>query len=125
MREGSFPFGTGLGGGRPSRIQIGNIDVSNFAYGWYLRNASDQHAALLKYASAVVESAKLPVEEQLPQLNQLADAIVKQPFLVRMLAPANNKFAGMIVRTKAGLRVPSWPRHWSAIVERIPAGPTH
>jgi hypothetical protein len=139
LREGNISSLTGLGFGPASRIQIGNIDVSKFAYRWYLRNISDQHAALLEYASAVVESAKLPVEQQLPQLEQVAGAIVNQPFLVRMLAPASNKFAQMSVRNKAGLRCAivavaleryrrqhsRWPDSLNALVpEYLPCLPT-
>ena len=62
LREGSISSVTGLFGRPAGRIQLGNFDVENFAYRLYLRTASDQHAALLEYASAVVEIAKLPVE---------------------------------------------------------------
>jgi hypothetical protein len=87
-----------------SRFQFGSFDAEDFVYQFYFRSSSQQHAALLDHMSAIVEIAKLPVEEQVPQLKRLESTVASQPLLVQLLAPSTSQVAGAVRRTQSALR---------------------
>lgn len=98
-------------------------------------------AALIRYQTQLVEIAKLPTEQQEARIRALVATLPKQPVLVRMLAPAVTKVAGVHHRGVAQLRCVSimvaaeryrldhgdWPDEAAMLVPRylahIPADP--
>jgi hypothetical protein len=88
---------------RLSGMRIRNVHVNDLLFQLF-GSVSKDRAALLDYLSQVVEVAKLPIEEQGPQLAQLESALVTQPEMVRNLVPGVTKLAGGVRRRQAQLR---------------------
>jgi hypothetical protein len=104
LRSGSVAPAAGFLGRPVGRIKIRNFDIEELACRFYLRTASEQHAALLEQANAIAEVAKLPAGEQIPQLERLEAALGTQPFLFGIVIHKTSKVAEAFRRTQAGLR---------------------
>jgi hypothetical protein len=63
-----------------------------------------QRAAALRYLNRIVEAAKLPLSRQIAQLTRIERGLPNQPELVRLLAPATVKVAGICQRSQGQLR---------------------
>lgn len=63
-----------------------------------------QHAALLRYCNALLEIAKLPLEDQQSRFEEIEKNIKDQPLLVRLFAPAVSNVSEANRRTQAHVR---------------------
>jgi hypothetical protein len=104
LRAGQVGSVRGSFGKSASRLQIGNVDVEDLVYQFYLKSSSQQQAALLDYLNAYVEIGKLPVEAQLPRIGQLQSTLTNSPLLVKLVAPPMVPPARTVCRTRAMLR---------------------
>ena len=96
LRAGKAPSVRGTFGKTASRFQIGNLDLEDMAYQFYLKSASDQHAAFLEYVTELVEIGRLPVEEQLASVAKWDSAKGSQPLFTQLVAPSMSAHARFI-----------------------------
>jgi hypothetical protein len=76
----------------------------NLQYLMLLGSVKHQRAAMLNRMNRVVEVARLPVEQQGPELEALQDSFHDGPLVVRRLAPAVLKVSGACRRSHAEMR---------------------